>query len=54
MDSIDSWLAELQSLGVTSTKEKNYTNGSKKELQDLTNDIKQTLYQEYKVAYSEV
>jgi hypothetical protein len=51
MDSIDQWLSELRSLGV-STKRKNDLN-DKKELQDLTENIKQELYREYKTAYAE-
>ena len=51
MNSIDSWLAELCSLGI-STKRKNDLNDNK-ELQDLADNIKQTLYQEYKTAYSQ-
>ncbi|OLC25823.1 MAG: hypothetical protein AUJ08_05870 [Thaumarchaeota archaeon 13_1_40CM_3_50_5] len=51
MNSIDQWLSELRSLGV-SPKRKNNLN-DKKELQDLTENIKQELYQQYKTAYSE-
>ena len=51
MNSIDQWLSELQSLGV-SPKRKNDLN-DKKELQDLTENIKQSLYKEYKAAYIE-
>jgi len=51
MNSIDQWLSELRSLGV-SPKRKNNSN-DKKELQDLTENIKQELYQQYKTAYSE-
>ena len=51
IDSIDSWLEELRSLGI-STKRKNDLNDNK-ELQDLTDNIKQTFYQEYKAAYTE-
>jgi hypothetical protein len=48
---IDLWLSELRSLGI-SAKRKNDLNDSK-ELEDLTDNIKQILYQEYKAAYSE-
>jgi len=51
MNSIDQWLSELQSLGV-SPKRKNDLN-DKKELQNLTENIKQSLYKEYKAAYTE-
>jgi hypothetical protein len=51
MKSIDQWLSELRSLGV-SAKSKNDMN-DKKELQDLTENIKQKLYREYKTAYAE-
>jgi len=51
MNNIDQWLSELRSLGV-SPKRKNNLN-DKKELQDLTENIKQELYQQYKTAYSE-
>ena len=51
MHSIDQWLSELRSLGV-SPKRKNEMN-DKKELQDLTENIKQKLYREYKTAYAE-
>jgi len=51
MNSIDQWLSELQSLGV-SAKRKNEMN-DKKELQDLTENIKQRMYNEYKAAYAD-
>ena len=51
MNSIDQWLSELQSLGV-SAKRKNEMN-DKKELQDLTENIKQKMYKEYKAAYAD-
>jgi len=50
MNSIDRWLSELQSLGV-SPKRKNELN-DKKELEDLTENIKQDLYRKYKEAYA--
>ncbi len=51
MKGIESWLEELRSLGLP-VKRKNDLNDNK-ELQDLTDNIKLTLYQEYKTAYSE-
>jgi len=48
MNSIDQWLSELQSLGVSSKRR-----NDKKELQDLTENIKQSLYQENRTTYSE-
>jgi hypothetical protein len=44
------WHNELRSLGIT-PKDKNEPNDVQ-ELGDLTDNIKQTLYQEYKSAYS--
>ena len=51
MKKVDYWLSELRSL-VINTKSRNSMNNSK-ELGDLTDNIKQTLYQDYKTAYSE-
>jgi len=51
MKKVDYWLSELRSLGIN-TKSRNSMNNSK-ELGDLTDNIKQTLYQDYKTAYSE-
>ena len=51
MNSIDQWLCELRSLGV-SAKRKNDMN-DKRELQDLSENIKQKLYREYKATYAE-
>jgi hypothetical protein len=45
------WLNELDSLGI-STLQKNGL-GSQKEASDLTDAVKQTLYEEYLQAYSE-
>jgi hypothetical protein len=45
------WLNELESLGI-STLEKNGIN-NKREASDLTDAVKQTLYEEYLQAYSE-
>ena len=51
MESIDRWIEELLSLGVTA-KKTNSLNDSK-ELRDLADNIKQTMYQDYKTAYTE-
>jgi hypothetical protein len=51
MESIDRWIEELRSLGV-STKKTNSLNNAR-ELQDLADNIKQTMYQDYKNAYSD-
>src|SRR5215217_3619149 len=46
------WLNELDSLGIVPKKKTNELN-DKQEIRDLSENIKQTLYQEYKTAYSE-
>ncbi|HKX81131.1 MAG TPA: hypothetical protein VJL54_02660 [Nitrososphaera sp.] len=51
MESIDKWIQELRSLGISARKT-NSLNDSK-ELGDLTNNIKETMYQDYKTAYTE-
>ena len=51
MESIDKWILELRSLGVNA-KKTNSLNDSK-ELQDLADNIKQTMYQDYKTAYAD-
>lgn len=51
MNKINSWLAELRSLGVDA-KTRNDLN-DEKELHDMTDNIKRSLYQEYKKAYAE-
>ena len=51
MESIDKWIEELRSLGL-SVKKTNSLNDSK-ELQGLANNIKETMYQEYKTAYTD-
>ncbi len=51
MHNVDRWLAELKSLGVVA-KRKNELNDAQ-ELHALTDNIKDTMYQEYKTAYSE-
>jgi hypothetical protein len=45
------WLNELESLGII-PKKTNELN-DKKEVSNLTENIKQTLYQEYKTVYNE-
>jgi hypothetical protein len=45
------WLNELDSLGIV-TKRTNELN-DKQEISDLSENIKQILYQDYKTAYSE-
>jgi hypothetical protein len=55
------WINELQSLGISAKRINNYINNNNtdelsssiKQLADLAENIKQTLYQEYKTAYSE-
>lgn len=51
MKKVDYWLNELRSLGI-SARTKNDLNDSK-ELHGLTDNIKDSLYQEYKSAYAE-
>ena len=51
MNRINSWLAELRSLGVDA-KTRNDLN-DEKELHDMTDNIKRSMYQEYKKAYAE-
>ena len=55
VNNIDSWLAELRSLGICVKISKKRNNGlnDSKELQYLADYIKKTLYQEYKTAYNE-
>ena len=48
MSRIDNWVAELRSLG-GDAKNKNELNGEK-ELHDMTDRIKHSMYQEYKKA----
>ena len=54
------WINELESLGISPKKINDYLNNgnnekgvSIKELAELVENIKQTMYQEYKTAYSE-
>jgi hypothetical protein len=51
MNKINSWLAELRSLGVDA-KTRNDLN-DEKELHDMADNIKRSLYQEYKKAYAQ-
>lgn len=51
MESIDRWIQELRSLGV-SPKKTNSLNTSK-ELHDLSDNIKKTMYEDYKAAYTD-
>jgi hypothetical protein len=45
------WLNELDSLGIVPTKTNELND--KQEISDLSENIKQILYQDYKTAYSE-
>jgi hypothetical protein len=45
------WLNELDSLGISTLKKNGLNN--RKEASDLTDTVKQTLYEEYLKAYSE-
>jgi hypothetical protein len=51
MSKINNWLAELRSLGVDA-KTRNDLN-DEKELHDMADNIKRSLYQEYKKAYAQ-
>jgi hypothetical protein len=51
MESIDRWIEELRSLGVSAKKTNSLNNA--RELQDLADNIKQTMYQDYKSAYTD-
>jgi hypothetical protein len=46
------WQNELHSLGIEQ-KEKNELNDGKEENENLSNIIKQSMFQDYKLAYSE-
>jgi hypothetical protein len=46
------WRKELDSLGIVETKQKKELN-DEEELENLTENIKQAMFQDYKVAYSE-
>ena len=45
------WLNELDSLGISTLQKNEFDN--QKEASDLTESVKQTLYEEYLQAYSE-
>jgi hypothetical protein len=45
------WLNELESLGISPTKTNQLND--KKEISNLAENIKQTLYHEYKIVYNE-
>jgi hypothetical protein len=45
------WINELESLGISTTKKKKVLN-DKTEIRNLTENIKQTLYQDYKTTYN--
>jgi hypothetical protein len=47
------WQNELYSLGITEPKEKKELNENKEELENLSVIIKQSMFQDYKIAYSE-
>jgi hypothetical protein len=47
----DWWLNELDSLGINTSQKSGLDN--QKEASDLTDAVKQTLYEEYSQAYSE-
>ena len=51
MESIDRWIEELRSLGISAKKTNSLNNA--KELRDLADNIKLTMYQDYKSAYTE-
>ncbi len=47
------WQNELYSLGILEPKQKKELNDNKEELENLSHIIKQAMFQDYKVAYSE-
>jgi uncharacterized protein YgfB (UPF0149 family) len=47
------WQNELYSLGITEPKEKKELNENKEELENLSDIIKQSMFQDYRIAYSE-
>jgi hypothetical protein len=51
MKNVDFWLNELRSLGVSPLRKSELND--EKELQYLANNIKETLYKEYKAAYAQ-
>jgi uncharacterized protein YgfB (UPF0149 family) len=47
------WQNELYSLGITEPKEKKELNENKEELENLSDIIKQSMFQDYKLAYGD-
>jgi uncharacterized protein YgfB (UPF0149 family) len=47
------WQNELYSLGISEPKESKELNEKKEELENLSDIIKQSMFQDYKIAYSE-
>jgi len=47
------WQNELDSLGIESKQKNELNNNNKEELENLSDIIKQAMFQDYKVAYSE-
>jgi uncharacterized protein YgfB (UPF0149 family) len=47
------WQNELDSLGILEPKQKKELYDNKEELEDLADIIKQAMFQDYKLAYSE-
>jgi hypothetical protein len=51
-EKVDYWLNELRSLGLVAKRHTELQDS--KELHDLTDNLKQNMYQEYKTAYAEL
>jgi hypothetical protein len=47
------WENELHSLGIVDPKRKKELNDNKQELENLAHIVKQAMFQDYKLAYSE-
>jgi uncharacterized protein YgfB (UPF0149 family) len=47
------WQNELHSLGISEPKENKELNENKEELENLADIIKQSMFQDFKIAYSE-
>ena len=47
------WVNELHSLGIVEPKRKKELNDNKEELENLAHIVKQAMFQDYKLAYSE-
>ncbi|MDQ4066898.1 MAG: hypothetical protein M3114_04865 [Thermoproteota archaeon] len=47
------WQNELESLGIEPKRKKKELNDNKEELENLADIIKQSMFQDYKVAYSD-